>query len=168
MEDEFNDVPQAGSDEFETIEEFFNKKIDVPLTPQGLVTLAFSLEHTKHVLTLLLENTYMALLDVTEFVKAYPEYKDVDFTNVDEETLASIRNLMASLDKSSSEYFNSSSILLQNIINILDATTYQLRALYVAKYNKKVPNDTVKFFTILENSLESSLNIIQNVFIENR
>lgn len=165
MEDEFNDKSEIDfTDEIELkkIEDFFSKKINNSLTPQELITLSYSLEYTRNVLVILLKNTHMALFDVEDFIKKYPGHEDLDFNNLDADALDLIRSLIMPTDSSNNEYFNSGHILIENIIKVIDSISSKIRISYMVGYRNQAPNDTIKFFTILENSLESSLKLLQN------
>ncbi len=149
--------------EYKNIEEFLNKAIPNVFNPQELLTVIFSVEFTQYVLNLFLNNTYMALVDVKDFLKDHPEYGDVDFNNLDDDTTMRIRDFMESVDKTESAYFNSGSILTSNVIKVMDSVLLRMQNAYIIGYGKPIPEDTAKFFAILKNSLEGSLDILKSV-----
>lgn len=165
LNNEFNDDSSV-----KDLEKFFNKEINSNLTPQELMITALSLAHTVTVLKFFKEYTHMAIFDMEAFIVKYPEYANIDFSNLrnlDKDTFETIGNLLGIKDINGAEEFNKGSILIDSIIKVITNISSKLYDTYTEEYGKVSPVATVEFFTILDQCLENSLRLLEISFEQN-
>ena len=167
MENEFNPDFDNSSD-IKSLEDFFSKDISTFLTPQEMMVMSLSLSHVAQVLELYNRFTNVAVFDATKFIKEHPEYANIDFNHLSEDETLVIKDLLKGKNNDEYEEFNKGDILLNSIINNATTIGHKLCDSYVKEYNKTAPMDTVQFFTMLENCLGSSLNLLQSFFTQER
>jgi len=163
FENEFNDSS------LKSIEEFFNKEISNSFIPQEMLIISLALNHIGRILTMY--NTYsnVAVFDTKAFIKKYPKYANIDFTNLkdlDKDTLEEIENTLYNEDRKEGEEFNKGDILIKSIIKVILDIALKLYTSYTKEYNEQAPEDTEQFFTILDNCLENSLNLLKVFFTQ--
>ncbi len=171
MENELNNNFENEFDEsinLKFLEEFFNKEINNSLSPQEMLITSLALNHIGKILTLYHTYSNLAVVDTRAFIAKYPEYANIDFSNLqnlDEDTLRAIKGALHDADRQGGEEFNKGSILIKNIIQVISNIALKLYNSYNEEYFKRAPEDTEQFFTILDKCLENSLNLLQMFFI---
>ena len=159
MENEFND-----DSSFKSLEDFFDKKISNLLIPQEIIVISLSLAHIAKLLSLYKQYANIAVFDVKAFIAQHPEHANIDFDNLgdlDEETIESIGKVLHDKDGHDGEEFNKGDILLNSIITVILNIALKLQDSYVNEYDKVAPEDTMQFFTMLDNCLQGSLTLLQ-------
>lgn len=161
MENEFND-----NLDFKSLENFCSKEINTSLTPQEMMVMSLSLSHVAQVLNLYNQCANIAIFDVKKFIVEHPEFADVDFNNLDNDTVDAMRKIFQLDSKNNkNEEFNTGDILIKNIINIAISIGTKLVNSYSEEYNTVAPEDTTQFFGMLENCLNGALKIMQAFFM---
>jgi len=164
MENEFRD-----EENFKSLEKFFDKEINTILTPQEIMILSSALGYAGTLLSMFNQNANIAVFDVKAFTEAHPEYAHIDFNRLDKldkDTLADIKDTLYKKEEKSEE-FSKGDILINSIITIITNIISKLYTSYMKEYGESVPAETVQFYTILENCLQSPINILQDYFSGN-
>ena len=65
------------------------------------------------------------------------------------------------------EEFSKGDILLNSMFSIIASMVEKLYELYMKEYGECVPEETGQFFTMLDNCLQSPINILQEFFTQN-
>jgi len=164
MENEFGSNLEDSKD-LKSLEDFFSKDINLALTPQEIMVMSLSLSHVVQILHLYRRFTNIAVFDVKQFVKEHPEYANIDFNNLDEDSMKTIRSLLGE-NTSENEEFNKGEILINSIIDSGINIAMKLTDSYISEYNKMAPEDTIQLFTMLENCLAGSLKLVQAFFTQ--
>ena len=171
MENELNNSfeNEFNNSSLKSLEEFLSKEINNSLTPQEMLVISLALNHIGSLLTLY--NTYsnVAVFDTKVFIAKHPEYANIDFNNLtdlDKDTLKSIEDALLDKYGKEGEEFNKGDIIIKNIIQVILNIATKLYDSYIKEYSKQAPEDTEQFFTILDNCLENSLNLLKVFFTQ--
>ena len=171
MENEFNpDLTDDSNNDSSVkyLEDFFSKDVSTFLTPQEMLVMSLSLKHIAQVITLYSNFTNVAVFDVKKFIKDHPEYAHTDFNNPDEDTMEAVRQLLTADGFKDHEEFNTGDILLKSIIGTIYNIGEKLRDAYDGQYDKIAPEDSVQFFAMLENCLNSAGSFVQSFLMQQR
>ncbi len=167
MENDYEDLENFENNNInsnlKSLEDFFSKDISTFLTPQEIMVMSLSLSHVAQVLALYNTFANVAMFDVKKFVIDHPEYTDTDFDHLDEDTINDIKELLV---YNSKEEFNTGNILINSMIDVVINIGIKLCDTFEKDYDKNVPEDSIQFFAMLENCLNSSQKLIQGFFTQ--